>query len=151
MNERQCESAFSESLADFAVNLASISDLNRCCDFITARAVDLLGADEGAIYLETRPLFGDDAPSRLTAPLQTQNETLGILAVTRRSPAAAFEPDDERRLPAVRHGLPGRLDGQIPQRGHYLFRVLVLVAGQDRGERQFRDASTGQDQCIGID
>jgi PAS domain S-box-containing protein len=109
--DKLSERAFTAALADFAVNLAAISNLNRWCDFVVAQATALVGADEGQVYLDTRPLSSGDSPLQLTVPLRTRGETLGILTVTRRPPMSAegtatgqetrplgFSPDDKRRL-----------------------------------------------------
>ncbi|MGD9098843.1 MAG: hypothetical protein PVF45_00080, partial [Anaerolineae bacterium] len=54
--DKSNERAFTAALADFAVNLAAISNLNRWCDFVVEQATALVGADEGQVYLDTRPL-----------------------------------------------------------------------------------------------
>jgi PAS domain S-box-containing protein len=109
--DKSNERAFTAALADFAVNLAAISNLNRWCDFVVEQATALVGADEGQVYLDTRPLSTGDTPLQLTVPLRTRGETLGILTVTRRHSMATegavigqetqplgFSSDDRRRL-----------------------------------------------------
>ena len=95
--EQPDERTFSAALADFAVHLAAISDLNRWCDFVIEQSTALLNADKGAIHLETRPLAASDDPLQITVSLHAQDETLGILTVTRHHPPA-FDQKDEDRL-----------------------------------------------------
>jgi len=96
-----------ETLADFATRLAAISDLDSLSAFLAERAMSLVGADAGVVYLETRPLNVAEAALQITVPLRIQDEELGVLIVERCPPEAdselkaqpeQFTWEDERRL-----------------------------------------------------
>jgi signal transduction histidine kinase len=93
-----------EALTDFAANLATISDLDHLCSFVAERAIALVGADEGALHLKTRPLSADDSALQLALPLRARGEVLGVLTVARRRPEAEgpAEPDAEASSPGLR-------------------------------------------------
>ncbi len=101
------EEAFLKALTQFARDLATVSDLDMLRAFVAQRAIALFGADEGAVYLETRPLQSDSSPLALTLPLKDKSQVLGILTLARHgsnsqsgtmAPPQEFTQQDRRRL-----------------------------------------------------
>ena len=98
-------------LTTFASDVATICDTGPLIELIVERAISLVGADEGKVYLETQHPVTDDGSLQLTAPLCSGEEVLGALTVRRLPADAAPEPrcespnqhqgfnqEDERRL-----------------------------------------------------
>jgi signal transduction histidine kinase len=106
MRKKHSGEDFLQILADFATDLAAMSDLARLRTLVAERAIALVGADEAAVYLDTRPLAADDSAQQLTLALRARGQTLGVLIVRRhrpegQEPAAtlpAFSQEEQRRL-----------------------------------------------------
>ncbi len=106
MRKKHSGEDFLQILADFAADLAGISDLSHLRTLVAERAIALVGADEAAVYLDTRPLAADDLAQQLTLPLRARGQTLGVLIVGRHHPegerptaaSLAFSQEEQRRL-----------------------------------------------------
>ena len=97
------EEAFVRALTHFARDLATINDLDVLRAFVARRAIDLFDADEGAVYLETRPLHSYDSPLQLALPLKDKSQVLGILTLARhrsnaKNGSQVFTRQDRHRL-----------------------------------------------------
>ena len=101
-SNRSSAADFTTALIDFAAGLSTIRDLDELCSFVAEQASALVDADEGAVYLETRPLSSDDPALQLSLPLCVRDRVLGVLNVARHPPTAEGHPhrgfsQEERR------------------------------------------------------
>lgn len=105
---RSSDGELIKTLTDFAVELAAISDLSRLSALLAERAVSLVGADAGVVFLETRPLSTQDETLRLLVPLRMKDEELGVLIVERQP--GATQSDGEACAPPFTHEEKQRLE-----------------------------------------
>jgi len=96
-----------EALTDFAGELAAISDLSHLSALLAERAISLVGADAGVVFLETRPLSTQDETLHLVVPLRMKDEELGVLIVERHPSTA--KGDTEACAPPFTHEEKQRL------------------------------------------
>lgn len=126
-------------LTDFTADLAAIDDLGRLCAFVAQRAAALVAADEGAVYLQTRPLSVDDSPLQFTVPLRARDEVWGLLTVARHCPEGgeqagppAFSQHDQRLLTLLANVAAVAVAGikraqAVRRRNHWRDRALELL------------------------